>query len=396
MSSGVTFKLDVPGGTSNTKSALKQDAPADAHVAGGGGNRGNRGNRGKGRGNHGKGRGNQPPSQAEIDAKAAEADAKTAEAKARFLRAQADAAKAQADAAEAQVRLNAAQSTAVVTSTPCAKPGATSGGGDYITRDEFNSFQSEVKTGFTHLSEQNRMTHNVLAGFVNMVNSGGLPASATAPVSRKIGYVPASEVAVEPQCQISFGQNAGWDPAAERPGFAQQPTSRASSAIAYGVATEFIRNQEASTFFRESSGGSSIGDARQLGVSHSLPNFEEAARRWNTRRDKNNEKILYAIRQMAGCNDNIACLLLALVNGKTLSEIVKMYNTEVGQLLSTHNTTFFQSFFTALTRCGLPEKFDVKVDSSKTRSGNAFLMTYLQLSQSPSNVDKLVTFLRGE
>ncbi len=314
-------------------------------------------------------------------------------------------------------------SVSVVSSNPSA-PAKSAGGGDGGFSAQFSALEAKLvdhidqrfeaveesmKSGFLQQEQsllglnqavaqsqiETQRSIQALANVMAAAISGGqrqLPPTER----RQIGYIPASEVAVEPQRQISFGQNAGWDPAAERPGFGLQPTSRASSAITYGVATEFVRNQEASTFFRESSGGSSIGDARQLGVSHSLPNFEEAARRWNTRRDKNNEKILHAIRQMAGCNDNMACLLLALVNGKTFSEIVKMYNTEVGQLLSTHNTTFFQSFFTALTRCGLPEKFDVKVDSSKTRSGNAFLMTYLQLSQSPSNVDKLVTFLRGE
>lgn len=73
-----------------------------------------------------------------------------------------------------------------------------------------------------------------------------------------------------------------------------------------------------------------------------------------------------------------------------------MYSSEVGALLTTRNTPFFQRFFTSLTRCGLPQNFDVKVDSSKTKMGHGFCMTYQQLSQAPGNVDKLVQILRGE
>ncbi|NBO39932.1 hypothetical protein EBU99_15315, partial [bacterium] len=300
--------------------------------------------------------------------------------KARSLRAQADAAKAQADEAEAQARLNAAQqSTAVVTSTPRARPGATSDGGNFVTHDEFNKFRSEVQTGFTHLSEQNQMTHNVLARFVNMMNPG-LPASATAPVSRQIGNSP--QEVVEPPRQ-SYGQNAGWNPAAaEKPGFAPQSSFRASSAIACGG--------DAHSFHREPVKSSTPVHRG------SMPNFEAAAARWNKKNNANNSKILDAIRQMARGNDDMACLLLALVNGKTLSEIVNMYSAEVGELLSTRNTSFFQRFFTALSSCGLPANFDVKVDSSKTNSGHGFCMTYQQLSQAPGNVDKLVMILRGE
>ena len=363
-----------------TSSATPPDAHKAAHVAttpaapvaGGGG------------GNRGKGSGNQPLTQAQIAANAAqaaarktEADAKTAEAKARLLQ-------AQADAAEAQARMNAAQSTAVMTAKPSAKPVATSGGGDYITREEFNFFQRDVKDGFTHLSEQNRQTHDVLASFVRMMNPG-LPASAAAPVSRQIGN----------------GQNAGWNPAAERSGFAQPPTLLASSAITCGDGSatefsEFAPHQEAPTFFRESSGGSTLVAARQLGVSHLLPNFEAAAARWNMRNNVNNAKILNTIRQTARGNDDMACLLLALVNGKTLSEIDNMYSREVGKLLSDRNTPFFQEFFKSLCHCGLPTNFDVKVDSSKTKLGSGFYMTYLQLSQVPGNVDILVRILRGE
>jgi hypothetical protein len=123
--------------------------------------------------------------------------------------------------------------------------------------------------------------------------------------------------------------------------------------------------------------------------------FEAAARRWNQKGTENNTRILQQIRNLTQ-DDNMRCLLLALVNGKTYSEITNMYDKDVASLLSTGNTPFFQSFFTALTKCGVPANFDVKVDASKTKTGHGFVMTYLQLSQAPGNVDKLVTILRGQ
>jgi hypothetical protein len=127
-----------------------------------------------------------------------------------------------------------------------------------------------------------------------------------------------------------------------------------------------------------------------------MPKFEAAAARWNKKNSANNAQILDTIRKIANGDDDMACLLLALVNGKTYSEIVKMYGDDVASLLTTGNTPFFQRFFTALSSCGLPANFDVKVDSSKTKSGDGFVMTYQQLSQAPGNVDKLVRILRGE
>ena len=339
-----------------------------AHVAGGGGNRGNRG----------KGPGNQPLTQAQIDAKAAEAAARKAEAEADAAEAKARSLRAQADAAEAQARLKAAQSTAVVPSTPRAKPCATSVGGDYITREEFNSFQMDVKTGFKTLVQQNDQTHQVLASFVKMMNPG-LPASATAPVSRQIGNSPQEVVE---QRQISFGQNAGWDLAAEGSGRFAQSSSQFSHDA--GVACGGGATQ---SFYRES-----VPTATSR---TSTPKFDAAVARWNVKGSLNNGKILQAIRD-ATLDDNRRCMLLALVNGKTYSEITNMYDKDVASLLSTRNTPFFQSFFTALTHCGLPANFDVKVDSSKTKSGHGFCMTYQQLSQAPGHVDRLVKTLCNE
>ena len=178
-------------------------------------------------------------------------------------------------------------------------------------------------------------------------------------------------------------------------GSASHSSQRSHSGAAFGGGAANDSSRFA-TEFRESSGGSTLVAARQLGVSHLLPNFEAAAARWNMRNNVNNAKILNTIRQMARGNDDMACLLLALVNGKTLSEIDNMYSREVGKLLSDRNTPFFQEFFKSLCHCGLPTNFDVKVDSSKTKLGSGFCMTYLQLSQAPGNVDKLVRILRVE
>jgi hypothetical protein len=127
----------------------------------------------------------------------------------------------------------------------------------------------------------------------------------------------------------------------------------------------------------------------------STPKFDAAAARWNLKKNSTNGKILQAIRDTTP-DDNMRCLLLALVNGKTYSEITNMYDNDVASLLTTGNTSFFQNFFTALTKCGVPSNFDVKVDASKTKTGHGFVMTYLQLSQAPGHVDRLVTTLRAE
>jgi hypothetical protein len=346
-----------------------------AHVAGGGGNRGNRG----------KGPGNQSLTQAQIAANDAKARLQAQEAELKLL-------ELAIKKAEAQARLDKAKSDAssvTAASTPRAQGGR--GGGDFVTHDQFQAgmdyLNGAMTKGFDKVfsnqriaAEQQALTNATLAGFVKMMGTNGTGFSLPAPVSRQIGNSP--QEVVEPQRQISYGQNAGWDPAAERSGFAQQPTPHASSAIACGGGAQ--------NFHRELVGSSTPNH------STSMPKFEAAAARWNVKNTTNNAKILDAIRQMARGNDDMACLLLALVNGKTLSEIVKMYSTEVGQLLSTQNTFLFQSFFTALSRCGLPANFDVKVDASKTKNGHGFVMTYQQLSQAPGNVDTLVRILRGE
>lgn len=367
--SGVRFNLAIPAAHPAAPAAVPAPAPkvapkvapsaalVAAHPAA---STSHRGNRGKG--------GGATLTQEQAAAQKAEAEARAAEARARTLL-------AKAEAAEAEVRLRAAQSTAAVASTPRTRPGATTCG-DFITREEFNDFCGQVKDGFSTVFKQNEQTHAVLAGFVTMINGGGLTAP-KAPVSRQIGNGSMQEVdAASNSYQHScFNTNEG------------NMSYASSSQLSQSVVA--CGGGAAQSFYREP-----VPTATRR-TSTLTSKFEAAAARWNVRKNANNERILQAIRD-ATPDDNMRCILLALVNGKTLSEIVKMYGDDVASLLSTYNTSFFQNFFAALSRCGLPPNFDVKVDASKTKSGHVFAMTYLQLSQAPGNVDKLVTILRGE
>jgi hypothetical protein len=341
------------------------------------------------RGARGKGGGKQPPTQAQIAANDAKARLQAEEAELKLLQ-------LAAKKAEAQARFDKAKSDAssvTAASTPRAQGGR--GGGDFVTHDQFqagiNYLNGAITKGFDQVfsnqsiaAQQQALTNATLAGFVKMMGTNGTGFSLPAPVSRQIGNSP-QEVA-EPQRQISYGQNcgqnAGWDHAAERPRIAQPPTPRASSAIACGGGAQ--------TFHREP-----VGSSTPIHRG-SMPKFEAAAARWNKKNSANNAQILDTIRKIANGDDDMACLLLALVNGKTYSEIVKMYGDDVASLLTTGNTPFFQRFFTALSSCGLPPNFDVKVDALKTKTGHGFVMTYLQLSQAPGNVDMLVKTLRDE
>ena len=279
----------------------------------------------------------------------------------------------------------------------------------------FQAAEESVRTGFLQQEQSflglhqavaqsqvaTQQSFQALAAVMATAISGGqrqLPL----PDRRQIGNAP-QEIAEPRQQNASymhscFATNEGESGRFAAPSSQQRP----QSVDAYGGggasaddSSRFLPCRETPTEFRGSSGGSTFVAARQLGVSNHLQNFEAAAERWDSKRNPNNGKILQTIRQTTS-DDDMACLLLALVNGKTHSEIFKMYNSTVRALLTTHNTPFFQRFFTSLTRCGLPPTFDVKVDSSKTKSGSGFCMTYQLLSQAPGNVDKLVNILRGE
>jgi hypothetical protein len=287
-------------------------------------------------------------------------------------------------------------------------PAKSAGGGDGGVSAQLSAMQSQlssmhtkvdsltkqVATGFTEtksmLTDQQQATLGMqkamealmmaTAGFQSSV-TGLLSGGSSAP-RRELPAPPArlaicpgggsnvTEVSEEQSRQYThscFASNEG--------GSASHSSQRSQIGAAFGGAQSFHREPVSS--------------------STSMPKFEAAAARWNAKKSPNNAIILTAIRQFTS-DDDMACMLLALVNGKILPEIVKMYSSEVGALLTVHNTSFFQKFFQNLVRCGLPPNFDVKVESSKTKSGHGFCMTYQQLSQAPGNVDKLVRILRGE
>lgn len=248
----------------------------------------------------------------------------------------------------------------------------------------FQSAETSMKTGFLQLSEavtQSQIaTQQSFQGLANAMAAAFSGGQRQLPPSERRQIGNGAQEVVKPR-QNSYGQDADWDPVADGSGrFAQSSSqfSHAAGVACGGAAQSFYREPVPTATSRTST-----------------PKFDAAAARWNAKRTPNNERILQAIRE-AIPDDNMRCLLLALVNGKTLSEITNMYNEDVASLLSICNTSFFQNFFAALSRCGLPPNFDVKVDASKTKTCHGFVMTYTQLSQAPGNVDKLVRILRGE
>jgi hypothetical protein len=335
------------------------------------------------RGARGKGGGKQPPTQAQIAANDAKARLQAQEAELKLL-------ELAAKKAEVQARFDKAKSDAssvTAASTPRAQGGR--GGGDFVTHEQFqagiNYLNGAITKGFDQVfsnqsiaAQQQALANATLAGFVKMMGTNGTGFSLPAPVSRQIGD--SLQEVVEPQRQISYRQNSDWDPTADRSGRFAQSSSQFSHAA--GVA---CGGGAAQSFYSE--------PVPTETSRTSTSKFDAAAARWNVKCIPTNEKILKAIRD-ATIDDNMRRLLLALVNGKTYGEITNMYDKDVASLLTTRNTPFFQRFFTALSSCGLPSNFDVKVDASKTKTGHGFLMTYLQLSQAPEHVDRLVKTLR--
>ena len=370
----VSFNLEVPRPASSGASSA-------ATSGGGGGQQAGSDKRGK----SGKSFGKQSPTEAQIAANDVKARLQAQEAELKLL-------EIEAKKAEARARIDKAKSgasSAPAASTPRAQGGR--GGGEFVTHDQFqegiNSLSGTITKGFDQVfsiqsiaAEQQALTNATLAGFVRMMGTNGTGLSLPAPVSRQIGNDGAQEVP-ELHHRMSYRQNVGGESFAEGSGrFATSSSDISQRFLACGGGSQ--------EFNRES-----VTTARIHRTS--MSSFEAAARRWNQKGTENNTKILQQIRNFTQ-DDKMRCLLLALVNGKTLTEIVKMYGEDVASLLTTGNTPFFQNFFTALTKCGLPSNFNVKVDAAKTRSGHEFLITYLQLSQAPGNVDGLVTILRGE
>lgn len=278
----------------------------------------------------------------------------------------------------------ASQSTAVVASTPRARPGATSAGGKFVTCEEFNEFRGQVIDGFSTVVKQNQRTHDVLAGFLQMMN-GGLPAS-KAPVSRQIGNGSVQEV-VE-QHQMPYGQNAGWDPVAEGSGrsatsssqFSQRVVACGGGAAVASESSRFVLHKEAPTAFRGSSGGSTLVTA-----SH-LPNFEQNFAKMKPNVFNNNLGI--AIRNVVANfdqtqQDEMACVLLGMVNGKKYPQ----HN----HIIIQSNENVFSSFFGELAT-----KFASNAVMTTNKAGQQCSFPFKTLSTDPNAMRSLIRVLRGE
>jgi hypothetical protein len=252
----------------------------------------------------------------------------------------------------------------------------------------------QVATGFTEtkslMTEQQQATMSIQKAMeALMMATAGFQSSVTGLLSGG-GSAPRRELPAPP-ARLAICASGGSNVTEVSEEQSRQYTHSCFASNEGGSASHSSQRSQIGAAF----GGAQSFHREPVSSSTSMPKFEAGAKRWNSKNNPRNTKILDTIRQFTS-DDDIACLLLALVNGKTLSEIVNMYSAEVGELLSTHNTSYFQGFFQSLTRCGLPENFDVKVDSSKTKSGHGFCMTYQQLSQAPGNVEKLIRILRGE
>ena len=269
-----------------------------------------------------------------------------------------------------------------------------------IVSAQVESLTNQVATGFTETKTMLTEQHQVSLGMQKALEAmmiasanfqSGITGLITGSASRPELPPPSARPAICASAPVRSSVTEVVEPsfsrgvsssASEAPGSGRFATSSSdisqSSAACGGSAQSFYREPVPTATSRTST-----------------PKFDAAAARWNVKRNPNNEKILHTIRDTIP-DDNMQCLLLALVNGKTYSEITNMYDKDVASLLSTRNTSFFQNFFAALSSCGLPPNFDVKVDATKTKSRHGFVMTYLQLSQAPGNVDGLVTILRGE
>jgi hypothetical protein len=348
-------------------------------VAGGSGNRGNRG----------KGPGNQPLTQAQIAANDARAKLQAEEAELKLL-------EIQAKKAEAQARFDKAKSGAssvTAASTPLAQGGR--GGGVFVTYDQFqagiNDLNGAITKGFDQVlsnqsiaAQQQALTNATLAGFVKMMGTNSTGFSLPAPVSRQIGNGPQENS--ELQRHISYGQNAGFDPNAARSGMSVTSSSQLSqSVVASGGgsasnSSQFVISKEAPTFFRESSGGSSIVAARQLGVSHSLTKFASNFARMKP--NDFNTVIGNAIRSFVASfaqseQDEMACVLLAMVNGKKYPA----HN----HIIIQSNESVFGRFFGELAT-----KFPIN------KCGQQCSFPFNTLSTDQSAMCVLIRVLRGE
>lgn len=399
--SNVSFNLNVPApkvASSGTTSAAPKTAPKAASTAtsvaassvGGGGQQDGSDKRGA----RGKGRGKQLPTEAQIAANDAEAKVRAANAELKLL-------EIEAKKAEAQARIDKVKSgasSAPEVSTP--RPQGGRGVGDFVTHDQFqagiNHLNGTITKGFDQVfskqsiaAEQQALTNATLAGFVRMMGTNGTGFSLPAPVSRQIGNGGAQELA-EPTCQISYGQNAGWDQAAERSDRSLASSSQRSqsgAACGGGSASDssrFAINKEPQTELRSSSGGSTLVAVRHLG-SH-LPKFEANF----AKLDRNDFNVFAGatIRNFVANfalneQDEMACVLLGMVNGKKYPA----HN----HIIIQSNASVFSRFFGELAT-----KFPGNAVRITNNLGQKCGFPFKTVSNDQSAMWSLIRVLRGE
>ena len=272
----------------------------------------------------------------------------------------------------------------------------------------FKAAEESVRTGFLQqeqsllglhqaVAQSQVATQNSFQGLANAMAtaiSGGqrqLPA----PVSRQIGDIP-QEIA-EPQRQITSYVHSCFVPNEGGSGRFAAPSSQPQqqSVAAYGGggagaandSSRFFSHRETSTEFRGSSGGSTIVAARQLGMNHHLlAKFEE-----NFSKMKQNDFNYFtgnAIRNFVASfaaeqQDEIACVLLGVVNGKK-------YPTHKSIIVPSKESVF-RRFFGELAA-----KFPNNAVKTTNNRGQDLIIPFKTLSTDQSAMLTLIRVLRGE
>ena len=171
--------------------------------------------------------------------------------------------------------------------------------------------------------------------------------------------------------------------------FASNSSQRSQSGDARGGSansSEFVLHKQPQTEVLRSSDGSSIGAARQLGVSHHLPKFEKNFA-WMKPNDFNNF-IYNAIRNFVTSfppeqQDEMACVLLGIVNGNKYPKH--------DHIIIQSNSSVFGSFF-----CVLATKFPNNTVKTTNKSSQTLSIPFKTLSTDSSAIFTLIRVLRGE
>ena len=267
--SNVKFALNIPSGASSAASSAKGGSAAQATASSAGaGKHANHGKPAKGGGVNQK---LTQVTQAELDAKTAKAEAVAAEAKARKLKAEADAAEAEARIAKAK----AGGAAAVVSAKPSKEPKAPKAStrqGDYVTRDEFDTFVKSTGAAFQLVINQGSQTQEMIAAIANGKFGSQIKSSSGCCLSDSLPRLPA-------------------------------PAPAPAPAHAHAHAPQSLEGLMRT--IPENAGG-----FRGL-CQHIQQNSKVAPFTIHK---------LYCAWQMSSANDDLACALMALTNGKPLSD----------------------------------------------------------------------------